>query len=184
MPNDIADDFEAEVTPSPDAVFSAILFSQSVDEMLQPVDPAVEFENPVGQLYGTFSYNNMSDGVQYSALWYYEGDLVYYESSIWESGSGGYGYTDWDPPSDQWLPGNYEVQIFVGTEWKSSGFFTVMGEPPVPTTTPTPTQTFTPSNTPTKSPTVTPSQTLWPTPTRTITLTPTITRTPRPTTAD
>ena len=193
MPETIEDEFTAEVTPSPDALFSPLQFSRRIDEDWQPIDPALEFENPVGQLFGTFSYNNMTNGTQWSALWFWEGELVYYESSPWEGGSGGYGYTDWDPPSDQWQPGFYEVQIFVGTEWKVSGFFTVTGEPPTPTITTSPTQTLipsktpTPSRTPTQTLTATPTRTITPTDTRqptrtfTITLTPTPTRTPRPT---
>ena len=181
MPGDIEDEFEGEVTPSPDAVFSPLQFSRRIDDEWQPVDPAVEFENPVGHLYGTFSYNNMTDGVQWTALWYREGELVYFETTIWEGGSGGYGYTDWEPASDQWQPGFYEVQIFVGTEWKVSGYFSVIGEPPTPTITNTPTQTATSTVRPTQTGTASPTQTLWPTRTPTITLTPTRTRTPHPT---
>lgn len=181
---DIEDEFEAEVTPSPDALFSPIQFSRSIDEEFQPIDPAIEFENPVGQLYGTFSYNNMVDGSQWSVLWYWEDELVYYETAPWEGGSGGYGVVDWEPSSDQWRPGIYEVQIFVGTEWIVSGFFSVIGEPPTPTITPTtpmPTETGTPTYTPSPTRTVTVTDTLWPTHTVTITITPTRTRTPRPT---
>jgi type VI secretion system secreted protein VgrG len=173
MPSDIENAFEGEITPNPDVVFSPIQFAQDIDDALQPIDPGVEFTNPVGDLYGTFSYNNMTVGSQWSALWYREGELVFYESLPWNAGVGGYGYTDWEPSSDQWLPGFYEVQIFVGTEWKQSGYFTVIGEPPTPTitTSPTQTETITPSATSTIP--ATPTQTLWPT------LTPTITDTPR-----
>lgn len=186
MPMDIEDEFEAEVTPNPDALFSPIQFSRRIDEDFQPVDPAVEFTNPVGQLYGTYSYNNMVDGSQWSVLWYWEDELVYYETLPWGGGSGGYGVIEWEPSSDQWRPGLYEVQIFVGSDWKVSGFFNVIGEPPTPTITPTtaePTQTGTPTYTPTPSRTPRPTDTLWPTSTVTITLTPTITRTPRQTQA-
>ena len=45
--------------------------------------------------------------------------------------------------ADAWLPGTYEVQIFVGTEWikDASGTFIVTGKPPTaaPTISPTPT---------------------------------------------
>jgi type VI secretion system secreted protein VgrG len=175
MPEEVQNEFEAEVTPNPDALFSPLQFARQIDEGLQPVDPAVEFENPIVHLYGTFSYNNMTDGVQWSALWYWEGELVYYESSPWEGGSGGYGYTDWAPDSDQWLPGSYEVQIFVGAEWKVSGYFTVTGDPVTPTITSTPTQTPTRTPTATRTGPPTATQTLWPT----STLAPT--RTQRPT---
>jgi len=132
MPDDIADEFIGEVTPNPAAVFSTITFSRRIDDERQPINPGTEFENPVGHLFGTFSYNNMLNGSQWSALWYREGELVYYETNPWDGGSGGYGYTDWEPPSNQWLPGAYEVQIFIGSEWFGSGYFTVTGAPPIP----------------------------------------------------
>jgi len=178
---EVQNEFETETAPNPDALFSPLQFAKAIDDGWQPVNPALEFENPVGHLYGTFSYANMADGNQWSALWYRDGELVYFETASWEGGSGGYGYTDWDPASDQWLPGTYEVQIFVGMEWKVSGYFTVTGSPPSPTVTSTPTATVTPTRTPTKTGTPTATETLWPTRTPTITLTPTVTRTPRPT---
>ncbi len=169
MPGEIEDEFESEIVPDPDTVFSPILFSQRIDEDWQPIDPAEEFTNPVGQVFGTFSYNLMKLGSQWSALWYWEDELVHYQTRVWEFGTGGYGFTSWEPPIDQWRAGLYEVQLFVGTEWKVSGFFTVIGDPPTPT--------FTVTSTPTLTPTHTPTVTLTPTPS----LTPTSTRTPRPT---
>ncbi len=96
----------------------------------------------------------------------------------------GMDYDDWDPDPSQWLPGEYEVQIFNGNFFKVSGRFTITGIPP--TTKPTVTPSFTPSNTPlptnTRTPTLTrtikPTQTPVPTRTATITRTPTSTRTP------
>lgn len=185
MPDEIEGEFEATITPSSDALFSELQFSRRIDDTLQAIDPADEFENPVGHLFGSYSFNNMTNDVQWSALWYHEGELVYYETYPWEFGTGGYGYTDWNPTSEQWQPGLYEVQIFVGTIWKSSGFFTVLGQPPepsvtpTPSITPTPSRTATPSRTPTETPTITPTHTFQPTRTPTITFTPTPTRTPR-----
>jgi hypothetical protein len=145
----------------------------------------------------------MVDGSQWTALWYRSQELVYYESEPWDGGSGGSGYTDWDPEDWEWIPGVYEVRIFVGLQWKITGAFTVEGEaPPAPpsptaTRTPTPTPTFTPAGTPTpgssttlspsstsgpSTPSLTPSptKTRWPTATA-ITPSPTITRWPSPT---
>lgn len=181
IPQQIEAEFESEIAASQDALFSPLQFSRRLDDEWQPIDPLVEFENPVGHLYGAFSYNNMTDGVQWSALWYWEGELVYYETTLWEGGTGGYGYTDWEPPSDQWRSGSYEIQIFVGSNWMVSGFFTVIGEPPSPTITKSPTQTATMTPTATTTGTPTASSTLWPSTTTTITPTPTRTRTPRPT---
>ena len=128
IPLSIETGFEGVVTPNPDAVFSTLRFAQKLDQ-LQPVDPKTEFTIPVGHLYGAFSYNNMIDGSQWTSLWYRDGVLVYYESSPWAGGSGGYGYTDWNPSPDAWLPGNYDVQIFVGTQFKVSSQFIVTGTP-------------------------------------------------------
>ncbi len=181
IPPQIEEVFESEIMANQDALFSPLQFTSRLDDDMQPIDPTVEIENPVGHLFGSFSYNNMTDGVQWSALWYWEDELVYYETTLWEGGTGGYGYTDWEPSSDQWRPGLYQVQIFVGSRWMVSGFFTVIGEPPSPTITKSPTQTATLTFTATTTGTATASSTLWPSATVTITPTPTRTRTPQPT---
>ena len=116
------------VTPDPDAVFSEIEFTRRMVNS-QATNPATLFKNPVGHLYGVFTYDQMTPGVQWTAVWY-RGDLmVYYETKPWDGAIGGYGFTDWNPPADEWLAGAYEVQIFVGMEWKVVGRFTVEGDP-------------------------------------------------------
>jgi type VI secretion system secreted protein VgrG len=116
-----------------------------------------------------FSYDQMTPGAQWTALWYRDGKLVHNESIPWNGETGGFGFTEWEAPAAEWLPGTYEVQIFVGLEWKQIGQFIVEGE--APTAIPTRTPSITP----------TPSKTRTPTNTSTITQTPTATRTPRPT---
>jgi hypothetical protein len=134
----------------------------------------------------------MIKGVQWSALWYRQGELVYFETKPWDGSTGGYGYTDWNPAASEWLAGQYEVQIFVGHQFIVSGFFTVEGQPPAPPASATPTRTslptssFTPTLTrqPTSTPspviTVIPSQTPVP-PTPRPSLTPTPQNTHQPT---
>jgi len=195
LPQEVQSRFESTITPVAGAVFSSLTFALRLDDNFLPVEPAVEFTNPINKMYGVFSYDQMTPGAQWTALWYRNGELVFYETVPWTWGTGGYGYTEWAPPTEAWMPGTYEVQIFVGSEWieGASGTFTVTGEPP------TSTPTIPPSKTPTSSPTIGPSPTrtntatftvtvtrtitLTPTITKTptITLTPTITRTPRPT---
>jgi type VI secretion system secreted protein VgrG len=175
MPFEIAQRFEGKVTPNPDSAFSRLQFATEIDPNRQPVNPATEFVNPVGHMYGTFSFDGMQDGVQWSALWLYNGKIVFYESLVWNGGTGGYGYTDWNPPADAWLPGEYEIQIFIGMIWVRSGRFTVTGDPPAPTATISPTPSYTFTATPSPSPTGTPTRTPRPS------LTPTATPTPRPT---
>ncbi|MBW8010883.1 MAG: hypothetical protein FVQ83_06540 [Chloroflexi bacterium] len=176
VPLAIAAQFESEITPGVDMVFSELIFTQEIDSLFRPVRPDTTFQNPVGQLFAMFSYDGMIPGTQWTALWYRGADLVFFETKPWDGVTGGFGFTDWEPIPDEWQPGEYQVQIFVGFEWQVVGNFIVQGLPP--TTTPTPTNTAT--VTPTSTVTVTPTR--YPTLTRTITLTPwpIITRTPVP----
>lgn len=173
LPESVATQFQSTTTPSDVPVFSPLQFARKLDKSYQPIDPATEFKNPIEELYGVFSYDKMTPGAEWSALWYRNGELAYFETIPWNGGTGGIGYTNWNPPSGEWQPGNYEVQIFVGASWVVSGQFTVTGTPP----------TSAPTRTPTHTPTPTP--TFGPTPTRTSTVTPhpTDTRRPTPTSA-
>ena len=184
--------FQSVITPNPDTVFSPIVFTQDLDDNFQPVAPAEVFTNPVGHLYAVFTYDQMIVGSQWTAIWYRGTELVHFETSPWDGGTGGIGYSDWNPEPEKWLSGEYEVQIFLGLTWKTSSRFTVEGEPPTPIPSPslTPTRTVTPTPTATLTlqPTFTlratdtrqPSQTPTPTPT-TGTIAPTVTYTRAPT---
>ncbi|MDP3185938.1 MAG: hypothetical protein Q8M58_11740, partial [Anaerolineales bacterium] len=137
--------------------------------------PSTVFQNPVRHMYAAFTYDQMVPGAQWTALWYRDGKLVHFETKPWDGAVGGYGFTDWNPPPVEWLPGTYVVQIFVGVDWKVVGQFIVQGEPS------TSTPTLTPSLSPTPTLTRTPSRTPTPSKTPTATWTPIPSRTPRPT---
>jgi hypothetical protein len=144
--------FLGQVTPNPDAVFTAIQFSTEFDG-LNPVDPKTVFELPVQRMYGGFDYNNTLPGVQWTALWYRDGQLVCYETKPWDGGTGGIGgYSECSEPIGGWLPGTYEVQIFMAYEWKVVGRFVILDNLSTPTATPTSTpfveRTVTPAVTP------------------------------------
>ena len=150
--------FDSVVTPNPDAVFSPLQFS-TVYENFECVAPSTNFVNPVRGMTACFSYNNMEPGVQWTALWYRGNELVHYETLPWDGGIGGLGYSDWSPPPEMWLAGTYEIQIFVGEEWKVVGQFIVTGDPNTPTPSITPSPTLTPTLTVTPVPSASPSQT-------------------------
>jgi hypothetical protein len=151
--------FSGVVTPNPDAVFSPMQFS-TVYENFECVVPATVFINPVRSMTACFSYNNMGDGVQWTAIWYRNGELVYFETKPWDGGTGGIGFSDWAPPPEEWFPGTYTVVIFVGLERQTSGQFIVNGDPPTPIPSLSPTVTLMPESTltftGTPSPTITP----------------------------
>jgi hypothetical protein len=183
MPLIISQDFTSQVTPNPNAVFSALSFSRTITEDYVAIDPAVSFENPVQTINATFSYDNMTVGTQWTAMWYHEGKLIHYETKPWNGASGGYGYSDCTLPAEDWLPGTYEVQMFIGEQWKTSGTFTITGTPPTPTVTPTLTATVTSTPQPSSTATLTPVNTTAPTATQTTTPLPSQTAVPSATAA-
>ena len=156
--------FNSDVTPNPDAVFSPLQFSTVYDNF-ECVAPSTTFVNPIRSMTACFSYNNMLPGVQWTAMWYRDGELVHYETLPWDGTTGGLGYSEWAPPPSEWEPGTYTVQIFVGMEWKVVGQFVLTGDAPtaIPSITPSPTVsptiTATPSSTPTNTNTPPPTQT-------------------------
>jgi len=108
-------------------------------------------------LYAVYSYAEMTPGVQWTALWYRNGELVHYETKLWEGSTGGYDYADCTLPVEKWLAGNYEVQIFVGEDWKVVGRFILEGNPPTATLTVTPSPTISPTSIPSLTPTYPPT---------------------------
>ncbi len=197
--------FEGDITPQPDVLINDLKFSTRIENGL-PAVISTNFSNPIRRMYVFFTYDKLDQGMQWTALWYHDGTLQHYETKPWDDKSKGFGQTVWVQPTDKWLPGFYELQIFVGSEWKSSGTFTLTGDPPTstptasstPTITPSKTQTSTPapsstamktalpasrttstaSNTPSRTPTATASATPSYTPTATATVTVTASRTP------
>ncbi len=130
--------FQDAVTPRPEAVLSPILVATSLTNFNIPIQPAEAFDNPVGRLYGAFSYDHMTDGIRWSALWYHDGQPVCYDGTKpWDGGTGGYGYTECFP-EDGWSEGEYEIQVFIGTQWQVSARFQIRGAPPTRTLTPSP----------------------------------------------
>lgn len=152
------------VTPQPSATIGDIRFAEALQGNY-PIGNRVEWRNPLKRMYASFAYTHMTYGVQFTALWFRNGELVAFESGPWKTGGHGRVAVKWEPAPQEWHPGEYEVQFFVGTEWKATGRFSLKGNPPTSTFTPTLTPTDTPRPTSTSTPTSTPR----PTPTATVT---------------
>src|SRR5512142_1098298 len=144
--------FQSSITPNPEVVFSALTFSTKIDpNSLQAIDPQTIFDNPIQEIFATYSYNNMTPGAQWTAVWLRDGQQVCLETHPFAGGTGGFDSANCANPVGGWLPGTYEAQIFVGEDWKVVGRFLVEGNPP----TPLPSATSTPTRTPTRTPTAT-----------------------------
>jgi len=140
--------FISVVTPNPEAVISPLVFSTAIQDSL-PASPSTLFRNPIGRMYAFFSYDKMTLGAQWTAIWSRNGEYAFHESYPWDGGTGGYYYSECSNPAGGWQPGEYSVQIYVGVDFKRAGSFTVEGDaPPTPapsaTLSPTPQSTSTP----------------------------------------
>ena len=136
--------FESDVAPNPDAVFSPLQFSTKMEEY-QAISPATYFVNPIDDIFAVYSYNNMLPGVQVTELWMHEGKMVHYNTYPWDGTTGGLGFAECNfTLCDGWESGSYQLQIFVGLDWKVVGIFSIDGEPPTATFTPTPSETPSP----------------------------------------
>lgn len=130
LPDFIQATIQTPVGPDANAIFSPLSFSDKTEDGVV-TDSFTEFELPVSTLFGGFSYDRMATGVQWTAVWLYGEEVICSETKAWDYAPGGYGYTDCTRPPETWLPGVYEVRIFVGQTWKGSGTFRILGEEPL-----------------------------------------------------
>jgi len=111
-------------TPSPDATFGEITLARGVTDGNEPKGPGTVFPDGISQLYAFFDYQNLSDGVLWTQVWYREGKEIGTESSLWEWGSYG---TAWIflKPVGGYSRGEHEVRLYIGDELKQTATFTV-----------------------------------------------------------
>ncbi len=143
LPEGVRSEIESIVTPNAEAALSVIEVARSLGSNNLPINSSDRFALPVGRLYGAFTYDKFQDGVQWTALWYRGSELICMESIPWDGGTGGYGYTECEP--EEWEEGEYEIQIFIGEQWKVSTRFIIVSEIPSTETQPEPSQTGTSS---------------------------------------
>ena len=178
LPLSIEASIQSSVTPAADTQIGALRFSTEMNG-LQPVGPGFLFRNPIKKMHAVFSYEKVVPGTPWTAVWYRDGEFKFFETHVWDGPAAGVSFSRWEQPAVDWLPGKYEVHIYIGTTWKISGAFTLVGDPPTRTPAPTLTSTRQPTGTPTL--TQTPAPTATPSPTRTPLPTATVTRTRTPT---
>jgi hypothetical protein len=129
LPEGVSLVFHETVTPDPQAAFSPIQVATRLDASNQPIGAAETFRHPPKRLLAAFTYNYLQDGVRWTSVWYHADQVICLETKPWDGGTGGYGYTECTP-TQGWLPGEYEIQMFLGDQWKVSTRFTVEGDQP------------------------------------------------------
>lgn len=159
IPDLLKTEIKTPVGVDAQAVFSPIVFSTQTKNSVV-INTTDTFTLPISEMYGGYTFDKMATGVQWSAVWLYEGNVICFETTAWNFAPGGSGYTNAcnnKTPAVEWLPGDYEVQIFVGQTWKTSGRFTILGNEQPAVLTPSATLTLIPP-VPSKTPTISISQ--------------------------
>jgi hypothetical protein len=163
IPFNIEQQFTSNVVPNPGLKVGLLTFAKSVAPDKQPILPGTVFFNPIQKIVLIYSYEKVNLGVQWTMVWYRNGELFYWDSEPWAGPAAGYNAITKSIAPDFFQPGTYEVQIFAGREWKQSGAFDIVGAPPKPTATVSPSitrlpsQTETPTRTQADPPTQTPT---------------------------
>lgn len=127
LPQFVQETVQTPIGPDVNAIFSPLSFAEETDDGVV-VENFTEFTPPVTTLFGGFSYDRMTAGVQWTAVWLFGDEVVCSETKAWDYAPGGYGYTDCTRTADEWKPGLYEVRIFVGQSWKMTGAFRILGD--------------------------------------------------------
>jgi len=111
------------VTPLPEAVAANLRFSLQNDcTVSSSLD---HFNSKPLKIFAHFYYDHWLPGVQWSGVWYHNGQVFFVETLIWADSTGGCGFTNYDNQGQPWPEGHYEVQIFIGERWLLSNQFTV-----------------------------------------------------------
>jgi hypothetical protein len=162
VPNNILQSFTSNVLPDPKAHIGPLSFGRTEPPDFLPLAPPVFTSKETRKVVAIFQYENINYGVQFTAIWYRDDVPVYWEDSYpWMGPASGIGTVVWNSAPNYFLFGSYEVRIFIGAEWKSTGRFDVVGPLPTATDTLIPTRTRMPFPTLTDTPTPKPTST-WP----------------------
>jgi hypothetical protein len=116
-----------EGTPAPvnpgTASFSEITFAEGVDSNDRPQGVNTTFVD-VGEIYAFFDFEGMTNGVEWSTYWFYEGQLVLESPSTWSGGESGTSWVSIYHPEGL-PPGRFDLELEVQGELFQTGSFTV-----------------------------------------------------------
>ncbi len=100
---------------SPDTDISPLIFSNDVDADLRATNPSRLFKEGSYTIYATFEYAGMNDGMSWSWVWRFNGQVISGGHELWNYGDEGPGYVFLNP-EEGFSPGEYVVEIWVNEE--------------------------------------------------------------------
>jgi S1-C subfamily serine protease len=115
--------------------FTPIVFAEGMDQQRNPIDPARSFASGLERLYALSDYDAMADGMDFTANWYVDGELVIESAYAWDGGESGTWY-DYLYSTQGSLPdAEYTLELLLKGEIIQSAT-TVVGAGTSPTPTP------------------------------------------------
>jgi len=106
---------EPDAALTEETLLGEISFSKQMNEAFEAVDPGRIFEEGYYTVFATFSYEGMTDGLAWSWIWRYNGEVISGGNERWVYGDEGPGYIYLEP-EDGFIPGEYDLQIWVNGE--------------------------------------------------------------------
>lgn len=103
-----------------------LIFSEGITEDNQPTNPTFMLPSGISEAYAFFDFDDMSDGMAWSRVWYYEGEQVASGSGTWDQGVSG---SSWVALTAQQPlePGTYRLELSVEGVLVAASDFTVAG---------------------------------------------------------
>lgn len=80
---------QAPAQPSNEPSFTNLVFSDQVTQDGRPINPSAILSGGRTELYASFDYNNMQNGLTWGQVWTVNGQKVYEDESPWQDGPSG-----------------------------------------------------------------------------------------------
>ena len=110
--------------------FGPIQFAEGITDDYTPISPTSQFEYGITEIWVTFPYTGMQDGLSWTREWMFEGEEDVTRELIWDEGPAGityayYGYDDETIPLD---PGSYQLNLYIEGQVARSATFVILGD--------------------------------------------------------
>jgi hypothetical protein len=110
--------------PAPTSVqMGPIAFATQIGDRREPIDPTTVFSDTVNQVYASFPYSGMRNGITWTQIWYFNDVEFSRGEETWEWGSDDLSYVFTKPVG----AGDYRLELYVNDDLVASGAFTVRG---------------------------------------------------------
>lgn len=110
----------------PDTAIADLSFTTEIDEQYRPITTRSLFGEGFFTLYATFAYDKMADGMEWSWVWRFDGEVIDGGNQLWAYGNDGPGYV-YLSPEEGFSEGEYSLEIWVNDQLIAQKAMTITG---------------------------------------------------------